>query len=235
MNRGIARDFLLPVTVLIALTALIALTGSDIALESRFYEPGKGWLYGDTNPWRFLYRFGIIPAYIMAFAGLATFVAGFFKAHLAACRKKALFLVLLVVLGPGLMVNVVFKDHWGRPRPRQIEAFDGTMKFHQVWEKGADNKGRSFPSGHASMAFYLFAPFFILRRSAPGRAGGFLVLGILYGLFMGIARMLQGGHFPSDIVWAGGMVYLVGMLLYHVLGLDRESDACTTNLTGAEH
>ena len=23
-------------------------------------------------------------------------------------------------LGPGLVVNVLFKDHWGRPRPREV-------------------------------------------------------------------------------------------------------------------
>jgi len=40
---------------------------------------------------------------------------------------------------------------------------------------------------------------------------------------MGVARMVQGGHFPSDVLWAGGMVYLVGLSLYYLLRLDQEA------------
>jgi hypothetical protein len=41
-------------------------------------------------------------------------------------RMYGLFILLSVILGPGLLVNLVFKDHWGRPRPRQVVALGGT-------------------------------------------------------------------------------------------------------------
>jgi len=33
------------------------------------------------------------------------------------------------------------------------------------------------------------------------------MLGVLYGVLMGIARMGQGAHFASDVAWAGGITY----------------------------
>src|SRR5262249_42664716 len=36
--------------------------------------------------------------------------------------RAALFLVLSLVLGPGLLVNAVLKDHWSRPRPGMVTA-----------------------------------------------------------------------------------------------------------------
>ena len=47
-----------------------------------------------------------------------------------------------------------------------------------------------------------------------------LLAGACYGALMGVARMAQGGHFPSDVLWAGGVVYLVGLSLYYLLRLD---------------
>jgi len=221
MNRAVLKDFLVPIALLVLLTALIAATGSDLNLERYFYLPGSGWVYGELNPWKFLYRFGVIPSIVISAGSLLLLAAGFFSARAYIYRRCALFFLLLMLIGPGILVNSVFKDHWGRPRPRQVQLFGGDRAFHQVWERGEGGKGMSFPSGHASAAFYLVAPFFVLRRSSRKWAAAALAAGISYGLLMGIARMAQGGHFPSDVLWAGGCVYLVGMGLYYLLRLDE--------------
>jgi len=119
------------------------------------------------------------------------------------------------------MVNAVFKDHWGRPRPREIVQFGGKKQFLQPWQKGEDGKGRSFPSGHASAAFYMTAPYFIYRRSNKRIARVWLLSGLVFGLFMSIARITQGGHFLSDNLWAWGMVHLCALVLAACLKLDR--------------
>jgi membrane-associated PAP2 superfamily phosphatase len=223
LDNKTLRDFLPPLAILAICTALIAATGLDLILERHFYQQGI-WIGRDGNPWRFLYRFGVLPAYLLAACSLVTLVAGFFTARLASYRKRALFVVLLLALGPGLVVNTFFKKNWGRPRPSQLQVFDGVekMPYHQVWERGVPGQGRSFPSGHASAAFYLIAPYFVLRRRARGYALAALAAGIGYGLLMGVARMAQGGHFPSDVLWAGGVVYLVGLILCHLMRLDAE-------------
>ena len=61
------------------------------------------------------------------------------------------------------------------------------------------------------------APWFIFYRRRKKLAVFFLGGGLTFGLFVGFVRMLQGGHFLSDIVWAGGLVYLCGVVLSWVL------------------
>jgi lipid A 4'-phosphatase len=228
VDGAVVKDFLVPVALLLVATAVIAATGTDLFWESRFYHPGSGWIYAELQPWKFLYHFGIYPSFLIASGSLLLIISSFISARTVAYRKLATFLLLLMLLGPGLLVNSVFKDHWGRPRPRQMQIFGGDRQFHQVWERGEAGKGMSFPSGHASAAFYLIAPYFVLRRRSPKQAAAALAGGIGYGLLMGIARMVQGGHFPSDVLWAGGVVYLVGLALYYLLGLHREEGAASS-------
>ncbi|MCF6187602.1 MAG: phosphatase PAP2 family protein, partial [Desulfobulbaceae bacterium] len=80
-------------------------------------------------------------------------------------------------------------------------------------QKGTTGRHASFPSGHASIAFYTLGPWFILREKRRKAAAVFLFFGIGFGAAVGLARMLQGGHFLSDVLWAGGIVYLVGGIL----------------------
>jgi membrane-associated PAP2 superfamily phosphatase len=214
-------DFGVPIGVLAVATALIAVTGADLEISAFFHINGA-WPVGDAQPWHFLYLYGFYPAYILGGAALALFAAGFAKPRLAPFRKGAAFMVLLLMLGPGLLVNTAFKDHWGRERPRDITQFGGTKTFHHPWEKGVAGNGKSFPSGHGASAFYLAMPFFALRRRSPRTAVRIFTLGMLYGLMMGVARIAQGGHFVSDVLWAWGGVHLTAVALYYLLGLDRE-------------
>ncbi len=221
MKRQIIIDFLVPSLVLVIATCLLAITGADMRLESLFYQPGSGWVHTNDNPWSFLYRYGALPGLILGVAAAAVFLASFFSRGLYPYRKLALFFILLLALGPGL-INSVFKDYWGRPRPRQVDAFGGDQKFLQVWQTGPAGEGKSFASGHASIAFYLVSPFFALRRSSARWAYFSLVVGLAYGALMGLARMIQGGHFPSDVLWSAGFVYLTGLILYYALRMDRD-------------
>lgn len=219
-GRNAVREFLLVVAVLAAATALCAATGLDLDLERRFFEVGGGWGLGNVNPWSFLYHYGTYPAYLLSGGSLILLLIGCFRSCSRSLRRYAAFLVLLMALGPGLMVNLVFKDHWGRPRPRQMQVFGGDRLFHQIWQPDFERQGNSFPSGHASAAFYLMAPYFVLRKRDRRRAALALAVGVGYGFFMGVARMAQGGHFLSDVMWAGGFVYLAGLTLYYLLKLD---------------
>jgi len=220
LNRKII-DFGVPIGVLAAATVLIAVTGADLKISTFFHINGA-WPVGDAQPWHFLYLYGYYPSYLLGAAALALWAAGYFRPGLASYRKGAAFMAVLLMLGPGLLVNAAFKDHWGRERPRDITQFGGTKTFHQPWGKGVAGTGKSFPSGHAASAFYLAMPFFALRRRSPRTALRIFILGMLYGVVMGVARVAQGGHFVSDVLWAWGMVHLTAVALYYLMGLDRE-------------
>jgi lipid A 4'-phosphatase len=224
MDKRIIIDFAIPLCAAIFLTVVLHLINADIEIESRFYSPVSGWFSGKENPWHLLYEYGNIPALLLSAGGLLAFVLGFFQKKLIPYRKIGLFLVTFMILGPGLIVNTVFKDHWGRPRPIDIVNFGGTEVFRHAWEKGQPGQGKSFPSGHAAVGFFLFSPFFFLRKTSRRWAALFLCLGISYGVLMGTARMIQGGHFPTDILWSGVFTYLTGLILYYIFRFDRDNE-----------
>jgi membrane-associated PAP2 superfamily phosphatase len=225
-TKQIAFDFAKPLIILAFLTTIIRLANLDISIQSLFFEKGQGWVYGNMWLWKFLYKYGVFPGFALSIIGLSTLLlAAFFpRSILANYKKKALFLILLLALGPGLIVNVTFKENWGRPRPRETIVFEGNNKFLEVWQLGQDKDFHSFPSGHASMGFYLLAPYFLLRRRSSSSKKPILVLtgGIGYGLLMGLARMAQGGHFFSDVICSAGFVYLSGLALFYIMKFDQD-------------
>jgi membrane-associated PAP2 superfamily phosphatase len=142
-------------------------------------------------------------------------------------RKEALFLFLLVLLGPGLFVNGIFKAHYGRPRPNQCEVFGGEKAYQPVLEYIRHETGqrfRSFPCGHASIGFAVMGPYFFLRYRSRRKARQFMLLGIFLGIWAGLSRMVEGRHFASDVFWAGAMVYFVGLLLAGCFRFNRDRE-----------
>ena len=225
MTKGLLAEFLIPLLAVAATTIALSASGADLAVAALLYVPGAGWPYGSDEPWIFLYRYGNIPAIALGTAGGVVFVLSFVVERLRSDRAAALFVVAFLALGPGLVVNTVFKDHWGRPRPADIVQFGGTDAYRPFWSPGTPGQGRSFPSGHAAVGFFVMAPFFVLRRRAPHWARKALAAGMLYGGLMGLGRILQGGHYLTDVIWSGGLVYLAGLALHYLFRLDREGTA----------
>lgn len=224
-KRTLLLDIFIPLAILPGFTLVFWLTDLDLTLQRQFFVPGEGWIYADLLLCRAMYEYGTFPALLLSIASLLAFIGSFWKRRLVPYRKVYLFLVLLMIIGPGLVVNSVFKQHWGRPRPRSVVQFGGEDRFLPVWHKGVAGEGSSFPSGHASMGFFLLSPYFLLRHRSKKWAWGFLGLGVGYGLLMGVVRMMQGGHFASDVLWAGGMVYLCAVGLSYALRLDQLAKA----------
>jgi membrane-associated PAP2 superfamily phosphatase len=217
----VALDWAIPLVILAGATALFWTTDVDLALERLFWDPLTGWAHKDDQPWHALYKLGVIPAWVVSLSALAILLASRWNRRAARQRRICAFLVLVMIVGPGLVVNEVFKKHWGRPRPLDVYEFAGDREFVPVWIKSPPGNGNAFASGHASTGFYLFAPYFFLRNRRKKWALFFLSLGLSYGFLVGLARMIQGAHFASDVVWAGGFVYLTSLIFYYALRLDR--------------
>jgi lipid A 4'-phosphatase len=219
--KDVSMTFAFPVAILLMSTFILSIMNADLLLAGRFFSAVEGWPWKNTRPWVDLYNYGNIPPLLLALCGLILFILGFIVRRIASYRKIGLFLVIYLILGPGLVINTVFKDHWGRPRPVEVKNFGGTEKYLPVWERGTPGKGKSFPSGHAAVGYFLFAPFFFLRKPSPKWAWFFLLLGLSYGTFMGMGRMVQGGHFATDVLWAWGLTYLTGLTLSYVFRFDK--------------
>jgi lipid A 4'-phosphatase len=220
-RRAIVLDWMIPIVLLVALTIPFYRTDLDMRLAHHFYVPGHGFPVGGETLWLWLKHYGVIPPIALACGALGVFLASFRQPRLRPRRRDALFLVLVMALGPGLVVNNVFKENWGRPRPRDMVEFGGKRDYVPPLVMSPREYGASFMSGHAATAFYLLTPFLLLRRRSPWKAAAMFALGILYGTLMGYALIAQGAHFLSDIVWALGVVYLTGLALFYLMRLQR--------------
>ena len=106
----------------------------------------------------------------------------------------------------------ICKHCFGRPRPYEIIPFGGEFPFLEPFRIGYPGRCASFVSGHAAMGFFLMTLYFVLKgRKRWAALGG----GVLYGLLMGTARILQGDHFLSDVLLCGGMIFSVAAALHH--------------------
>jgi lipid A 4'-phosphatase len=151
--------------------------------------------------------------------------------------RAALFLIVSLVLGPGLLVNTVLKEHWARPRPGMVADFGGDMTFRPWWDpRGTCTDNCSFVSGETSSAVWLAAP--ALLVPLPWRYTGFAGVGV-YAIAIGVMRLLLGGHFLSDVLFAAIFTGLViwtvhGVFLrWRVLPPDATIDAACERIGGA--
>jgi membrane-associated PAP2 superfamily phosphatase len=191
----------------------------DLSIEKWFWSPADGWRLAHTGIVQLFYHYGTIPGLVVGLGGLLVWATSFFARHLRPARLFAGFLALALITGPGLMVNILLKEHYGRPRPSQVTEFGGDHQRRLLWEPTFDENERSFPSGHASMGFFWFAPAVYYWRRHRRRAWGFAVLALLHGSAMGLGRMAQGAHWPSDILWSAAIVYASCWVLGRTLNL----------------
>lgn len=116
-------ELVLPLVLLLASTLVIRVLGLDLLVEEYFFSPGEGWIYGQLAPWSFLYQYGVLPTVVIASVALLVCALSFRWDALRHQRRAAWFLVLLSIAGPIVVVNLVFKEHWGRPRPGEVIQF----------------------------------------------------------------------------------------------------------------
>jgi lipid A 4'-phosphatase len=134
-----------------------------------------------------------------------------------AWRHMSIIFVLATLLGPGVLIEGVLKNTVGRPRPVQIVQFGGEAAFHAPFSAGINPEShRSFVSSHAATGFALMA---LGLTSHPAVRRRWLMVGLLTGGAIGAGRMLQGGHFLSDVVFA---FYAVWLSCELVVWLDRK-------------
>ncbi len=201
----------------------------DLAIARYFYQIGLA--KGDnflSHPFLdFMFNYSVVPAQITAiFAGLFFLISYIFP-FLKEWRTPCLLLLLTMIIGAGFIVNTVLKDHWGRPRPRQVIEFGGNQPFRPFYEPNFFHQpepSKSFPCGHCAMGFYFFS--FVVLAMRFRKKGLFIismVVAIGLGVMIGISRMAQGGHFFSDVLMSALIMWLVALLFDWLLFLDNKA------------
>lgn len=126
-------------------------------------------------------------------------------------RRRAALLLGVAVLANGAVVSWLLKDHGGRPRPLAVHEFGGDQPFVAALRPGGPcDRNCSFVSGHAATGYALMA---VGLLSAPATRRRWTAAGLAAGTAIGVGRVLQGGHFASDVVFAAIVVGGVCALL----------------------
>ncbi|WP_420724689.1 phosphatase PAP2 family protein [Hwanghaeella sp. LZ110] len=145
--------------------------------------------------------------------GLVVFLWRLFTVRIQQVRKLAryAFLLLCLILSTGLVVHGVFKENWGRARPKQVTEFAGAQIFTPPLLPAQQCDGNcSFVSGDASVGYVFLA----LALYAAKRRKFWILVTVAAGIGMGILRVMNGSHFLSDILYAGVFTCGTNLILY---------------------
>lgn len=191
----------------------------DIAVSKAFFDPARcGWAppgvpctYFPAYKSKALetLRFGLQYFQFAVAAGLGIYLImrclrgeGLLSTGFAS--QLAAFLSYLICVG--LVVNVVLKEHWGRPRPFQVDVFNGQWPMVPAGEISAFCETNcSFVSGEAAGAFWLvcFATLLPPRWRGAAIAEAFAIA-----FLTAYLRVSFGMHFLSDVVLSALLIVL---------------------------
>jgi undecaprenyl-diphosphatase len=155
----------------------------------RLSEPvGPEWLNGAMRDLTALGSSTVLVLFVLAVAG----------ALLARGQYHALVFLLVAALG-GILLNILLKPFFGRPRP------DIALRLTEV-------RSLSFPSGHAmgSAIIYFTLAALLARLVEPVALKlYFLGLAALLSFLVGASRVYLGVHYPTDVLagWTVGLAW----------------------------
>ncbi|MER2520198.1 MAG: phosphatase PAP2 family protein [Bdellovibrionales bacterium] len=200
----------------------------DLYASGLFYKKNIGFALAENPVLSFLHELATTGSRILGIAlcGILVF---------AAIRKSAwnipartwLFLLCMLLIGPGLVANALFKDNWGRARPREVSTFGGNAAFTPpLIPQPSFRANGSFVAGDAAFGFSLPA-FAVIAPPIPGHkktsqttgrkprpwSKWIFWAGITTGFAFGYTRLAMGAHFLSDVIFAMMIMLAVMALL----------------------
>ncbi len=124
-------------------------------------------------------------------------------------KKFAIITLFLALINPLIFVQT-FKVLWGRTRFRDLtENYQG----YSPWfiPQGITGQ-KSFPSGHTAMGWMLLPLMLLVPQTGRIRTI-FQSLILLWGIIVGIGRIVIGAHYASDVLFSSGVAFLGYILL----------------------
>ena len=195
--------------VMVVLTGFLLWPEMDLVVSGWFYTPGKGFDLATHPLFLGMHWVAYYGARTLGL-GLAVLLLLTTLRHRPVWHVQAkgwLFLFLALMIGPVLIANVVLKDHWGRARPREVTEFGGSAHFSSAWiPQQTPHKNDSFVAGDPAFAFYLTSFAYVVprpkKRDKPHLSRRFFWMGMGVGALFGVARIVMGAHFLSDVLFA---------------------------------
>lgn len=185
----------------------------DLAISHFFYSS----THFVKAPWiTFFYHWGPWLAWIVSFAAAALLILSFSVTSFKKWRQATLLWILTYAIGAGVIIHLILKVFWQRPRPVQTINFGGFAPYHPFWIRITEEyaeAARSFACGHCTAGFIFFTLFLIGRRMQKDwlKYTG-LILGAMLGIGLSLLRIAQGGHYFSDTMAAALIIWLTALI-----------------------
>jgi membrane-associated PAP2 superfamily phosphatase len=182
----------------------------DVVIAARFYDPATHTFAAFSSDRiehardaaTLLVALLVAPAFLAVAGKLA-----FPQRRMLIPGRAALFLIATLALGPGVLTNGILKGHSARMRPVDVVELGGKERFTAWWDpRGTCPENCSFVAGEASGGFWTLAP---AALTPPQWRPLAYAAALVFGTVMGILRMAAGGHFFTDVVFAGVLMYLL--------------------------
>lgn len=210
----------------------------DLGISGIFYD--NGWYHRDVLFWRLLNENDYYIIGILGIFGLFMVIVGLTGQKRKLWTRYGLFLLVTGAMTAGVVMNLIFKNNWGRWRPRDTTFFGGDHEFYAVWDPcwlidpATIGEGDSFPAGHPSAFTVYILVFFIFKHPEviARLTGEFkewkvvacritkwaaLIISISGGVLMGMARVVAGMHFASDVLWNFAITYFISAFFYYII------------------
>jgi lipid A 4'-phosphatase len=218
-SPALISDPLVQCAILLVVTSayFLLFPGTDLWFSNLFYESGNGFPIGRLGAFIALRNLGNGLTWLVAIGLISVLLVKLalpWRPSLVSPRDT-LFILSTLALGPGLVVNLIFKNHWGRPRPTAIGYFHGDHPFIGVWQiSDGCTSNCSFVSGEASSAIWLLTLVVLLPQRWRS-----LAVKILIGLavLLSLNRVAMGGHFLSDVLLSWWLTLAVIAVVYRIL------------------
>jgi len=182
----------------------------DLMLAALFYTGGFGGWVAAQSHWLHVARnLANWPVILIVAPAIIAVIVKLLLPHrpMLVSGRACILLISTLVLGPGFVTNTVLKDHWGRPRPFYVQEFGGPAQFVPWWDpRGSCETNCSFIAGEPAGAFWTMAAAAV--APPPWRAAAYSGA-IVFGVAVGVVRMARGGHFASDVAFAGIFMFLI--------------------------
>lgn len=193
---------------------IVAFPGIDLAISRLFFHAG----FPRDQWWQTLLHNALNWFLCLSMGGVvALYVANrLLKRHyLGVDARRVIYLLLVLVVGGGLIVNVALKDNFGRARPRDVAEFGGTKTFTPAFVPSHEcSTNCSFSSGDAAGGFFSIALALALTR----RRAAF-VAALALGAGVSLGRISSGAHFFSDTVVSFFVMLIVSDALWYYVVL----------------
>ena len=130
------------------------------------------------------------------------------------CLRDWVYFFSCLILGTGVVVNLIFKNFWGRARPNDTILFGGDQPFSIPWlNVDYCNTNCSFVSGDVSF-FTLSLALLIILNKTKWNLFAYIIIFVI-----SLLRIMEGDHFLSDTIMSFCITFLIIKLLHDLFKL----------------